>query len=354
MNAKEKELPSKPSPFFAKPPKVLRFKKTALMVVILLGTLVAIIILTSLPKQKEIASEDTLESESENVHWLAANTALNKPQAATPAEAGAASTANDESASLTINPEQREKLATALKEMDKAPSTANDSLGTSNEANPESLQAAQNASIAVNSDRPSQDTGASQNNLSKDNLSSNIIQSSNKVPAGTLISIVFLSTVNSELPGFVLGQVTRDVYSATRKCIIPQGAKLLLQYEATHESTERLAYKGVSLILPEGKTIALDNTPVIDMQGQMGLHDQSNHHRMRNFLATLGNFSVAQAHQVATSQLESAININGNSGLAMDPFYTANGFSQKPTTFYVRAGYACNLLLIKDLVLPAY
>ncbi len=354
MNTKEKELPTEPSSIFAKPPKVMRFKKTALMVVILLGALVAIIILTSLPKQKERVNEDTLESESENVHWLAANTAFNKPQAATPGEAKATPNTNDENTLLTITPEQKEKLATVLKEMDKAPSAGNDSLGTYSEANPESLQAAQNASIAVNGDRPSQDTGVSQNNLAKDNLSSNTIQSSNRVPAGTLIPIVFLSTVNSELPGFVLGQITRDVYSATRKCLLPQGSKLLLQYEATHESSERLAYKGISLILPEGKTIALDNVPVIDMQGQMGLHDQSNHHRMRNFLATLGNFSVAEAHQVATSQLESAITVNGNPGLAMDPFYTANGFSQKPTTFYVRAGYACNLLLTKDLVLPAY
>lgn len=324
---------------FAKIPKAVRLKKSVLVGIVLLGVLFVFVILSHVRTQDMGArTNDTLESEADNTHWLA-QTSASKPETDIK---NREKENNDQS--LTIAASQEEQLAKALKEIDGANQKVNgqtDPIETNN-----TLKNANNSPIQVSGGMTKNDKLDAESN-SQIQISNYL---SNTLATGNLIPIIFLTEVNSELPGYALVQVTRSVSNAQGKEMIPQGTKILLQYESANSDLERLAYKGISMTLPCGKTISLNNVPVVDSLGRVGLKDKSNHHYVRNTLATVANFSSNQADQIAASQISNAINKGEPSFNTVLPLTSNNSFSQKATTFYIRPGYECNLLLTHDLV----
>lgn len=99
--------------------------------------------------------------------------------------------------------------------------------------------------------------------------------------AGAVIAAALITGVRSDLPGPITAQVTQNVYdSPTGKVLlIPQGARLIGTYDSEVSFGQtRVLLAWDRLILPDGRSIALDRQPATDGAGQVGLQDKTDEH----------------------------------------------------------------------------
>ena len=179
--------------------------------------------------------------------------------------------------------------------------------------------------------------------------------------AGAVIPGALITGLRSDLPGSAIGQVTDDVYDSVtgRHLLIPKGSRLLGAYEANVAfSQSRLALIWSRLILPDGRSIDLENMPATDPQGYSGLEDRTDNRwgeRLRTAaLTTLlavgasagvnsGDDSVARA---LTQGVSGGVNAFGQGlvekGLDVAPRLT------------IRPGFAFRVIVARDLVLESY
>ena len=104
--------------------------------------------------------------------------------------------------------------------------------------------------------------------------------------AGTVVPGVLLTGINSDLPGEIVGQVSRDVYDSRtqRILLVPKGAKLIGTYDNQVAAGQgRLLVAWTRLILPDGRSLTLPGLPLKDPQGQSGAADRVDHHYRRVF-----------------------------------------------------------------------
>jgi type IV secretion system protein TrbI len=104
--------------------------------------------------------------------------------------------------------------------------------------------------------------------------------------AGTVIPSVLLTAINSDLPGEIVGQVSRNVYDSRsqRLLLIPKGAKLVGTYDNQVAAGQgRLLVAWTRLILPDGRSMTLPGLPLKDKAGQTGAADRVDHHYSRVF-----------------------------------------------------------------------
>jgi type IV secretory pathway VirB10-like protein len=101
------------------------------------------------------------------------------------------------------------------------------------------------------------------------------------VQAGTVIPAVLITEINSDLPGQVLAQVSRDVYDSRSltTLLVPKGSKLLGKYaDQVGVGQNRLLVAWSRVILPDGRSIVLPGLETKDRTGAGGLHDQVDRH----------------------------------------------------------------------------
>ena len=108
--------------------------------------------------------------------------------------------------------------------------------------------------------------------------------------AGTLLPAMLVTGINSDLPGEILAQITRNVYdSQQRFLLIPRGTKVIGRYDdqvALGQSRVLIAW--TRLILPDGRSLSLPGLPTKDLRGAAGLRDKvDNHYRRLYGQATL-------------------------------------------------------------------
>jgi type IV secretory pathway VirB10-like protein len=102
-----------------------------------------------------------------------------------------------------------------------------------------------------------------------------------EVLAGTVIPASLITGLNSDLPGRVLAQVTEPVYdTATGQfLLVPQGARIIGTYDsdiAYGQSRALVIWE--RLILPNGKSLKIENLPATDTEGYAGLADAVDYH----------------------------------------------------------------------------
>lgn len=179
--------------------------------------------------------------------------------------------------------------------------------------------------------------------------------------AGAVIPGALITGLRSDLPGSAIGQVTDDVYDSVtgRHLLIPKGSRLLGAYEANVAfGQSRLAVIWSRLILPDGRSIDLENLRATDPQGYSGLEDRTDNRwgeRLRTAaLTTLlavgasagvssGDDAVARA---LTQGVSGGVNAFGHGlvekGLGVAPRLT------------IRPGFAFRVIVARDLVLEPY
>jgi type IV secretion system protein VirB10 len=99
--------------------------------------------------------------------------------------------------------------------------------------------------------------------------------------AGTVIAASLVTGLNSDLPGFVIAQVTENVFDTVsgRHLLIPQGSRLVGKYDnIVAFGQERALVVWQRIILPDGSSVVIDNLPATDTCGYAGLADQVDFH----------------------------------------------------------------------------
>jgi len=178
--------------------------------------------------------------------------------------------------------------------------------------------------------------------------------------SGSIIAAALVTGIKSDVEGQITAQVTSHVYDSPtgRILLIPQGSKLIGSYESgIGFGQDRLALIWNRVILPNGKSLALDNLPGSDAQGFAGLKDGIDRHLDR--LAVAAGLSTllsigAQAGSAGDSDIAQAI----RDGITDTAGRTGSDIVQRqlavPPTITIRPGFPLRVLVGQDLILEPY
>jgi len=181
-----------------------------------------------------------------------------------------------------------------------------------------------------------------------------------EIKTGTLISGAMISAANSDLPGDIVAQVTKNVYDSAsgRYALIPQGTKLFGRYDAyTQLGQERLVIVWDRLVFEDGQTLDIGGMQGYDQRGLSGFKDKVRTH----FLKTLANaFLISVVNASGEALVDEASDAGGSnitlnlarnfSDTTSNAFndYLRNRLKIKPT-LEIRAGYQFNIVASKDI-----
>jgi type IV secretion system protein TrbI len=193
-----------------------------------------------------------------------------------------------------------------------------------------------------------------------------------ELKTGTLIPAVLVSSLNSDLPGEIIAQVTENVYdSATgNRLLVPQGAKLFGKYDsAVTYGQQGLIAVWQRIVFPDSSTLELDGMQGYDTGGNAGFRDEVDDHFGRILAGALLSSVLAAGTQVSQLQQQNT-NGTGTSVNATNQVTQAagaalgqnisqvgseiirRGYSVQPTIL-VRTGYLFNIISNKDIVFPS-
>ncbi len=183
--------------------------------------------------------------------------------------------------------------------------------------------------------------------------------------AGTIIPAVLLTEINSDLPGDVLAQVSRDVFDSRtqQQLLVPKGSRLIGSYESeVTMSQERLFVRWTRLIFPDGRSVVLPGLETKDRSGAAGMRDQVERRSRRN-LGTAALVSLVSAG-AQLSQPNGGYGpwggpsagqvVAGAAGqqLAEVTAQILRRNADAPPTLRVRQGMPFNVFLAADLTFP--
>jgi type IV secretion system protein VirB10 len=159
------------------------------------------------------------------------------------------------------------------------------------------------------------------------------------------------------LPGQIAAQVTSNVYDSRtgRLLLIPQGARLIGEYDSSIVSGQRrvlLAWN--RLILPDGRSIALDRQPGGDPQGFAGLEDKVDQHWGGIARAAILSTIIGVGAQVGGSgddELVRAIRQGTSDTVSQEGQQIVRRQLNVQPTLTIRPGYPVRLIVTRDLVL---
>jgi len=179
--------------------------------------------------------------------------------------------------------------------------------------------------------------------------------------AGTIIAASLVSGLNSDLPGFVIAQVTENVFDTVsgRFLLIPQGSRLIGRYDnAIAFGQERALVVWQRIIRPDGSSVVIDNLPATDTGGYAGLADEVDLHTWKLLkgvaLATVLGVGSELAFGSSDDDLVRALQLSTQS--------TTNRAGQRliernlnvQPTITVRPGWPLRVIVHKDIVLNPY
>jgi type IV secretory pathway VirB10-like protein len=183
--------------------------------------------------------------------------------------------------------------------------------------------------------------------------------------AGTVLSVMLITQINSDLPGTVVAQFDRDAYDSRtgRTVLIPKGARLIGRYDS-HLSVgqRRLFVTWGRLVFPDGRELALPDLAAVDEHGAAGLSDETDNHLGRVFGTALLLSAVGAGAQLSQPTSGNALTTPSAGQVAAGAFgQQMSGTSldvlrrnaDVPPTITARAGLPFDLVLARDLVLSA-
>jgi len=179
--------------------------------------------------------------------------------------------------------------------------------------------------------------------------------------AGTVISASLITGLNSDLPGFVIAQVTEPVYDTVsgKHLLIPQGARLIGKYDARVSfGQNRALIVWQRIIYPDGASIVIENLPATDQSGYAGLSDEVDNHTWQLVkgiaLATLLNVGSELSLGDDENDLVKAL----RQGFGQTTNRAASQIVERQLnvqpTIKVRPGWPLRVIVQKNLVLEPY
>jgi type IV secretion system protein VirB10 len=179
--------------------------------------------------------------------------------------------------------------------------------------------------------------------------------------AGTIIAASLITGLNSDLPGFVIAQVTENVFDSVsgRHLLIPQGARLVGKYDnIVAFGQERALVVWQRIILPDGTSIVIDNLPATDTGGYAGLADQVDFHTWK----LLKGVALATVLGVGSELTFGSSDSDLIRALQQSTQATTNRAGQRlierqlnvQPTITVRPGWPLRIIVHRDILLRPY
>ena len=179
--------------------------------------------------------------------------------------------------------------------------------------------------------------------------------------AGSVIPAVLITGIRSDLPGQVTAQVTENVYDSPtgQYLLIPQGSKLIGEYNSEIAFAQsRVQLVWTRLILPDGRSIVLENQPGADTQGYSGLQDGVDNHWGSLFEAALLSTFLSVGAEAGTSNQENSLVQAIRSGASDSINQTGQELVERELniqpTLTIRPGFPVRAIVNQDLVLAPY
>lgn len=184
-----------------------------------------------------------------------------------------------------------------------------------------------------------------------------------ELTTGTVIPGIVINSISTDLPGELLGQVSRNVYdSATgRYLLIPQGSRLYGRYDSQVSfGQQRTLVVWYRLIFPNAYTLELEGMGGYDEQGRAGFKDRVNQHYGRIFgwglltsvlSAGLQLSQPQQANSLVPSNGQVAAAAVGQQMADLGVQIASRNMQVQPT-LEIRNGYPFNVMVNKDIVFP--
>jgi type IV secretion system protein VirB10 len=225
--------------------------------------------------------------------------------------------------------------------------------------------------FAGDSESPAADTGEAARKLSflksgpeKDVYNPHGVQdpvSPYQLMAGTVIGASLISGLNSDLPGFVIAQVTENVYDTVsgRHLLIPQGSRIVGAYDnVVAFGQERALVVWQRIILPDGSSVIIDNLPATDTSGYAGLADEVDLHTWKLLKGVALATVLGVGSQLAIGTSSSGGDSDLVKALQQSVQSTTNRAGQRlvernlnvQPTITVRPGWPLRVIVHKDLV----
>lgn len=183
-----------------------------------------------------------------------------------------------------------------------------------------------------------------------------------QIMAGAVLPAMMVTEINSDLPGEILAQISRNVYdSQQRHLLIPSGTRVIGRYDSQVAlGQSRVLIAWTRLIFPDGRSLSLPALPTQDLRGAAGLRSRVDNHTGRLYgqailLSILGAgaqlsqpqqgsvFAPPSAGQVAAGELGQEL-----SQVSME---TVRRSMDVRPTLQVRPGTRFYIFLERDLVL---
>lgn len=185
------------------------------------------------------------------------------------------------------------------------------------------------------------------------------------VSAGTLIPALFLTGINSDLPGTITAQVSQPVYDTPtgRHVIIPQGSMLLGTYDSRVTfGQNRVLLVWQRLRFPNGSSIDLEAMPGVDMSGYAGVRDKVNNHWGKLVASVVLSSTVAATVAVSQGSTSSAFQSEAKQEAAQAAGQAINQAGSQivqrslnvQPTLEIRPGQRVAVMVNKDLALMPY
>lgn len=177
------------------------------------------------------------------------------------------------------------------------------------------------------------------------------------VQAGSVIPAALITGIQSDLPGQITAQVTQNVYDSPtgRILLIPQGARLIGEYDSEiADGQNRVLLAWDRLILPDGRSIALDRLPGTDTAGMAGLTDRTDYHWGHMLKAALVSTLLGVGAELGARDEDRLV--QALRGGAQD---SINGTGRQiverqlrvAPTIRIRPGFALRVVVTRDLIL---
>jgi len=179
--------------------------------------------------------------------------------------------------------------------------------------------------------------------------------------AGTIIAASLVSGLNSDLPGFVIAQVTENIFDsiAGRHLLIPQGSRLIGKYDNVIAfGQERALVIWQRIIMPDGASVVIDNLPATDTGGYAGLADQVDLHTWKLLkgvaLATVLGVGSELAFGSSDNDLIKALQQSTQSTTNRAGQRLVERYLNVQPTITVRPGWPLRVIVHKDIILQPY
>ncbi|MGV7122316.1 TrbI/VirB10 family protein [Sphingopyxis sp. 550A] len=176
------------------------------------------------------------------------------------------------------------------------------------------------------------------------------------VQAGSVIPAALITGIRSDLPGQVTAQVTQNVYDSPtgRILLIPQGARLIGEYDSEiADGQNRVLLVWERLILPGGRSLALDRQPGADASGRAGLADRTDHHWGRVLRAALISTLLGIGVETGSGgddALLRALRDGAQDSVNQAGQRIVEREMKVPPTLTIRPGHPLRVIVTRDLV----